>query len=328
MPDSGAANRSGWWLWSRNPLALILWPLSVLFCLLAGIRRGLYRRHWLASSKLSKPVVVVGNISVGGNGKTPVVHSLARLLLSKGYKAGILTRGYKSDVEGQIEILANGEIAQRAGDEANMLSELCACPIAVGADRVKSARALIDQYPELDVLLCDDGLQHYALARDMEIIVKRDKALGNGFCLPAGPLREPLGRLSECDLLISRDSDDLSESLGDCWNLVHPGETRPLTTFRETPVYALAGIGFPGLYFQQLRDSGLEIKGYAFADHHVFTAADLPADAHRPVLVTHKDAVKLRPFATENIWVVPLELTLSDDLQYRFLNILESKLHG
>lgn len=320
--------RQGAWLWSKNPLAYFLWPLSLIFCLLVLLRYQLYRWKWLQSHAIGKPVIVVGNISVGGNGKTPVVHSLVKLLRSRGYHPGILTRGYKSDYEGQSVILNPAEISDRAGDEANMLSELCAVPIGVGADRVKTGKQLLSVFPQIDVVIADDGLQHYALARDVEIIVRREQALGNGFCLPAGPLRESEKRLLHCDLVVNRDSSDATENFADCWNLAQPEIKRKLSTFQGQRVFALAGIGFPEIFFTALRAHGLDVQALAFADHHDFCPADLPADTTVPLLVTHKDAVKLRPFATQNIWVVPLELTLSDDLQYQFLKILESKIHG
>lgn len=324
----GRTHTGGWWLWSKNPIAFILWPLSILFCLLVSIRRKLYQKHWINSEKLSVPVIVVGNISVGGNGKTPVVHSLVKLLQGRGYNPAILTRGYKSDIERNTLLLDNAETSNRAGDEANMLSELCGCPIGVGADRVRTANKLLHQFPEIDILVADDGLQHYALARDIEIIVKRNQALGNGFCLPAGPLREPQLRLQQCDLLIDRNSDDITEKLVPCWNLLEPELSRDLLSFQGQSVDALAGIGFPELFFDALTARGLNVTAHVFTDHHAFVEGDIRPFSDTPLLITHKDAVKIRPFATPNIWVVPLELTLSDDLQYRFFKLLETRLHG
>jgi len=323
-----SSRQKGWWLWSKNPVSLMLWPLSLLFCLLVQIRAVLYQKQLLKSTKLSVPVLIVGNISLGGNGKTPVVASLLKLLQKKGYRPGILTRGYKSDHEQQTTILSQAQISDKAGDEANMLSELCKCPIAVGANRVKSASTLLKQFPELDILITDDGLQHYALARDIEIIVQRQQAYGNGFCLPAGPLREPQSRLLTADLVINRDGEDVAEHFGRCWNLTKPELQCELTDFVGQKVSALAGIGFPELFFEALRKQGLELDCHAFSDHEIFTPQHLLAFKNVPLLVTHKDAVKLRPFSTENIWVVPLELTLSDDLQYRLLTLLERKLNG
>jgi len=318
----------GWWLWSVNPLSLLLWPLSMVFCLLVIVRRRLYQWQWLKSCQLDKPVIVVGNISVGGTGKTPVVQTLVSLLQDKGMKPAILTRGYKSDFETETVLLAESATSERAGDEANMLSEISRCPIAVGADRIKSAEELLLNFPEVDILIADDGLQHYAMRRDMEIIVFRTRANGNGFCLPAGPLREPMSRLAQANLVIDRDSEEVSEQLGRCWNLQNPELTRQLDSFQGQEVGALAGIGFPQLFFNALQQHDLQIKSHAFPDHYQFSQQDLLPFKQRPLLVTHKDAVKLRQYGAENIWVVPLELKLSDDLQCRFFNILEPKLHG
>lgn len=324
--------KQGWWLWNVNPVSLLLWPLSLLFCLIVFIRRSLYNRKILESHKLPIPVIVVGNISLGGNGKTPVVHSVLKLLRQQGYQVGVLTRGYKSDHEGETLILQSAQISQRAGDEANMLSELCACPIAVGAERIKSAQALLKAYPTLDVLIADDGLQHYRLQRDIEIIVERKQSYGNGFCIPAGPMREAKSRLKSADLLIQRDGPDLSESLGECWNLSDPSKRCALSTFLHTEVAALAGIGFPELFFEALNKQITLQQTYTFSDHHEYTERELKRCLGLPLLITHKDAVKIRTLldqdALQNIWVVPLELTLSDDLQYRLINLLESKSHG
>jgi len=316
------------WLWRRNWLAWLLWPVSLVFCTLVRLRVWLYRIGWLPAQKLPVTVLVVGNISLGGNGKTPVVASLVQILRQHGYHPAILTRGYRSDYESSITLLQAGEVSERAGDEANMLSQQCACPIAVGANRVAAGRALLQHDSEVDIIITDDGLQHYALARDLEIIVQRTAANGNGFCLPAGPLREPRSRLLRADLVIDRDGDDIHETFGQCWNLLHPQQRQSLSGFRAHRLYALAGIGFPELFFDALRREGLDIEPHGFPDHYDFNARDLIGLDDAPLLVTHKDAVKLQPFATDNIWVVPLELTLSDDLQYRLFTVLEKKHHG
>lgn len=325
--------QQGWWLWTLNPLALVLWPISLLFCGLVGFRRWLYQKSFLRSRRLPIPVIVVGNISVGGSGKTPMVAELTRLLRSRGHQPGILTRGYKSDHEQQIQLLASGEQKQQAGDEANLLSELSGCPLAVGADRYRAGRALLEQYPQLDCLVCDDGLQHYSLQRDIEIIVKRDAALGNRFCLPAGPLREPLSRLQQASVLVDRDGSEVSTRLGRCWQLFDRETTRPLDEFRGQSVNVLAGVAFPHSFFDALRETGLEIEAHPFEDHYSFSLGDIEPLLDRPLLVTHKDAVKLQsllPVSEDlpDIWVVPLELALSDDLQYQLINQIESKLHG
>ena len=320
------------WLWNKNPLAFLLWPLSQLFCALVWLRRKLYQRGVLRSTKLPVMTLVVGNISLGGNGKTPIVIALIDLLRQQGYRPGILTRGYKSDYEHEITLLSDGQSNDRVGDEANMLSQLCACPIAVGANRVQGGQALLQRFTDIDIIVTDDGLQHYALARDIEIIVQRQAANGNGFCLPAGPLRESTRRLATADIVIERDSADVSESFGRCWNLLDPQQQCDLQDFRGRRVHALAGIGFPELFFDALRAQGLALDAHGFGDHHAFSENDLHDLTDAPLLVTHKDAVKLQAIADklrlEQLWVVPLELTLSDDLQYRLIQLIEKKHHG
>jgi len=326
------APRAGAWLWRRGPTAWLLWPLSLVFCTLVRLRRLGYRLGLFASVRPRLPVIVVGNLSVGGQGKTPVVEALSRLYGAHGRHVGLLTRGYKSDHEGDIRLLQRGQTHPAAGDEANMLSELTGLPIAVGADRVAAAEALIDQHPELDLLISDDGLQHYRLGRDIEIVVQRPGGYGNGFCLPAGPLREPRSRLRSVDCVIDRGSDAVRERLGTAWNLLDARQRRPLDAFAGQPVHALAGIGFPESFFDALRAEGLNPRCQAFPDHHDYSALDLADLIDAPLLVTHKDAVKLRPIAEaqgwSDIWVVPLELELSDALQSELMQLLEKKTRG
>jgi tetraacyldisaccharide 4'-kinase len=322
------AHRQGWWLWRVNLLAMLLWPVSLLFCGLASLRRFGYQRGWFASRQLPRPVLVVGNLSLGGSGKTPLVVAIAQLVRAKGYKVGVLCRGYKSRLDDRAMVLESGQQDPAAGDEANLLAALSGCPVGVGIDRVRAGECLLERHPDLDLVISDDGLQHYALVRDFEILVKRDAAYGNGWCLPAGPLREPRGRAAACDLEIDRDGRQVSQHLGQCWNLADPTEVRRLESFRGDKVFALAGIGFPQGFFQALQARGLDVIGNAFPDHHAFSEAEVAAFDQRPLLVTHKDAVKLAAFARSNIWVVPLELHLADDLQYRIMQLLESKLNG
>jgi tetraacyldisaccharide 4'-kinase len=335
MADQGSytqAHRQGWWLWRINPMAVVLWPLSLVFCMLVILRRNAYQRGWWQSQRLERPLLVVGNLSIGGSGKTPLVVAMTQLLIGRGYRVGLMCRGYKSDIEHDGMIIEPGQRNPAAGDEANLLASLCDCPVGVGADRYRVGQRILAAHPELDLLISDDGLQHYALARDLEILVMRQAALGNGWCLPAGPLREPLGRGSSCDLVIDRDGDEVREQLGDCWNLADPGRVRPLEYFQGEKVFALAGIGFPDAFFGALEARGLELIATAFPDHYAFSEGDITGFSGRPLLVTHKDAVKLEVLAdagiADNIWVVPLELSLSGKLQHQILQLLETKIHG
>ncbi len=321
-------DRQGWWLWSVNPVSILLIPLSLLFYLLSRLRRLAYWLHLLKSTKLPVTTIVVGNITLGGNGKTPVVMAMFQLLQDHGYCPAIITRGYKSGNESKIQILSDGKIDEGVGDEANMISEICRCPIGVGSNRVAAALQILDRHPEINVIISDDGLQHYALQRDIDIAVYRHVAFGNGLLIPAGPLREPRDRLKDFDVTINRDGDQILESLGKAWNLANTEQVCNISDFRGRRVHALAGIGFPELFFASLRQPGLDLIEHVFPDHHQFTAEELVLNPDLPILITHKDAVKLRGLARDNIWVVPLSLELSGSLQDRLFQLLESRHHG
>jgi len=321
-------DRQGWWLWSVNPVSILLIPLSLLYYLLSSLRRLAYRLCILKSTQLPVTTIVVGNITLGGNGKTPIVMALFQLLEDHGYHPAIVTRGYKSGNEGKIQTLSDGKFDQGAGDEANMISEICRCPIGVGSNRVAAALQILDRHPKVNVIISDDGLQHYALKRDIDIAVYRHVAFGNGFLLPAGPLRESRERLEDFDITINRDGDEIIESLGKAWSLTNPEQACDISNFKGQRVHALAGIGFPEMFFASLRESGLNPIEHKFPDHHQFTAEDLALTPDLPILVTHKDSVKLRGLARDNIWVVPLNLKLSGTLQNKLFQLLESRHHG
>jgi len=326
--NASTQKRQGWWLWSMNPMSILLMPLSLAFHVAASLRRLGYRAGLLKSTQLPVTTIVVGNITLGGNGKTPVVIALFQLLQRNGFKPAIITRGYKSGNENKVQILTAGRTDKQVGDEANMMSEICQCPIGVGSNRVAAALKILQIDPETNIILSDDGLQHYALKRDIEIAVCRYVAFGNGLLIPAGPMREPRNRLQRVDISINRDSDQIIESLGLVWNLMQPTEKIPIQNFRGQQVHALAGIGFPEIFFASLKQIGIDPIEHEFPDHHEFTSEDLNLRPELPILVTHKDAVKLKGMANHNIWVVPLEIELSQDLQDQIMQLLETRHHG
>lgn len=310
---------------SRFPAALLL-PLAALFGLLAAIRRALYRLGWRQSERLAVPVVVVGNISAGGAGKTPTVRYLAERLRAAGFNPGIVSRGYGGRVDGVAEVPPRGDPAVY-GDEPLLLAATTLCPVFVGRDRVAAGRALLAAHPHTDVILCDDGLQHYRLARDVEIVVVDGaRGLQNGWLLPAGPLREPASRLAGVDAVVFNGdgaavlpshprSHRMTLVPGAAWNLAQPALTRPLADFGGK-LAALAGIGHPARFFATLRSAGLRgVAEYPFPDHHAYRAEDLAAIEADAVLVTEKDAVKLAGLSLGgNIWAVPVAAELSPDL--------------
>jgi subfamily B ATP-binding cassette protein MsbA len=320
--------RQGWWLWSINPLAIALMPLSLLYYVLSRIRRLCYHFGLLSSTRLPVTTVIVGNVTLGGNGKTPVVIALFRLLKDRGYQPAIVTRGYKSGNEDKVQILSGGQINIGAGDEANMISEICHCPVGVGSNRIESAEQILAQFPDTNIILSDDGLQHYGLKRDIEIVVCRLVAFGNGLMIPAGPLRETRRRLDKADITINRDGNQIVESFNEVWNLNDPSNKVHITQFKGRQVHALAGIGFPEIFFASLVQVGIDPIAHEFPDHHAFTPSDLELKPDLPILVTHKDAVKLKGVSNHNIWVVPLGVDFSTDLENEILQLLETKHHG
>ena len=320
--------RQGWWLWSMNPLSISMMPLSLAFYFLSSLRRLSYRIGVFRSARLPVTTIVVGNITLGGNGKTPVIIALYQLLEKQGYKPAIITRGYKSGNENKIQLLSGGRTDNGVGDEANMLSEICQCPIGVSAKRAAAARSILENFPAVDIILSDDGLQHYALKRDIEIAVCRFVAFGNGLLIPAGPMREPRRRLTRVDIVINRDSDQIIEYLDQVWNLHEPQNKKSIWEFKGQQVHAVAGIGFPEIFFASIRQLGIEPIEHEFPDHHDYSSEDLDLKPDLPILVTHKDAVKLKGMSNLNIWVVPLGVELSQDLQDQVLNLVETKKHG
>jgi len=311
--------------WERlTPWHLLLLPLAVLFGLLAALRRSFYRWGLLPITRLSVPVIVVGNIAVGGTGKTPLVIALARLLREAGYQPGIISRGHGGRQRQPAPVGPEADPAE-VGDEPVLLARRAGCPVWVGRARGKVAQAMLAAHPEVDVLLSDDGLQHYALARDVEIaVVDAQRWLGNGQLLPAGPLREPGWRLQTVDCVVIngwlasaplKRNEFTMRLVGDLlYNLRNPLLKARPEVFAGQTVWAMAGIGNPQRFFDHLRRLGLRIVPRAFADHHPFTLADLAQAGEAPIVMTEKDAVKCAAFAGDNVWVLPVVAELDPRL--------------
>lgn len=298
-------------LWYGRRPFLPLVPLSWLYCLIALLRRWAYGRGFLASEHPGVPVVVVGNLTVGGAGKTPLVLWLVSHLAELGFKPGIASRGYGGRVgDGPAAVHADSQ-AEDVGDEPLLLKRRSGVPVVVGRRRAAAARELVARHG-CDILVTDDGLQHYALARDLEILViDGRRGLGNRHCLPAGPLREPPGRARSVDLCI-RNGGEAGQGRrmrlipGQAHRLV--GDERcALVDFAGRPLLAIAGIGHPERFFAMLRELGLVIESRAYPDHHRFSAEDVAAWGQGPVIMTEKDAVKCTAFAASNHWFVPVD---------------------
>ena len=312
---------------SRGLVAWLLWPLSLLFRLAVALRRALYRLRLLKSEHPGIPVIVVGNLTAGGSGKTPLVIWIAEFLKKRGWSPGIISRGYGARIAEPRAATIVDEAAA-VGDEPILLSHRSGCPVWVGADRVAVARAMRAAQPQVDVLILDDGLQHYRLRRDVEIAVVDSRGFGNGFLLPAGPLREPVRRLRFVDAIVSHGGAAQGYAMklvGDTLHRMTDGaDRRPAASFGAERVHAVAGIGDPDRFFLHLARLGMKVLPHAFADHHPFTPQDLEFAGDAAVVMTEKDAVKLRRSARPNWWVLPV----SAELDPAFGDWLSGRLDG
>ena len=320
-------------LWyGRHPLTLLLAPLSWLYLSALACRRFMYAAGILPMTRLPVPVIVVGNLTVGGTGKTPLVIWLARYLQTLAYKPGIVSRGYGGAAQPRAQWVEPGSDPALVGDEPVMLAQRTGRPVVVSPDRVEAAQALLRQ-TDCDILLSDDGLQHTSLARDVEIVVvDGDRRFGNGRCLPAGPLREPAARLDTVDLVVAGGSAATDEYLMEYTGLpvtsLDGGRKTELAGFRGARVHAVAGIGYPERFFSMLRRNGIDIREHAFPDHHAFRRADLEFSDCAAVLMTEKDAVKCRHFGLENAWYVPVDVKLPESFERKLRYLLEEVRHG
>lgn len=315
-------------LWySGSRWYLLLMPLALLFAAATAMRRSCYRRGWLATHTMPVPVVVVGNVTVGGTGKTPVTIWLARQLRERGFTPGVVSRGYGGVVgDTPMQANANGD-PEIVGDEPIMLAARSRCPVVVHPDRIAGARELTAM--GVDVIIADDGLQHYRLARDFEIaVVDGARAFGNGRLLPAGPLREAPSRLERVDRVLlqqaSRDAEwpaslpALPPQTNGFHLVAHElisvdgSETADFAAFRERKVHAVAAIGNPERFFTMLESRGLEIERHAFPDHAMLGEEDIAYDDDAVIVMTEKDAVKCRGFATGRHWYVPVDVDMHD----------------
>lgn len=304
-------------VWYKDPfIGVFLMPLGFLFSDVVKFRKFLYRVGVLKKHTLPVPVIVIGNITVGGTGKTPLIIWLAQFLKEQGYKPGIISRGYGGLAEIWPQWIDANSTAEQVGDEAILIARQTACPMAVGPLRVDAAKLLLKQ-AECDVILSDDGLQHYALIRDIEIaVIDGERRFGNSFCLPAGPLREPIERLRSVDFIVvngekSEDNEYSMRITGTIAINMLTGEQKPLQEFNGFQCHAFAGIGNPERFFKLLASAGLLCQTHSFPDHYRFERKDISFSKANvkqpvPVFMTEKDAVKCRAIADSEHWYVPV----------------------
>ncbi len=305
------------WYGGRN-VPWVLRGLAALYAPVAGLRRNLYSAGLLPRTRLPVPVIVVGNISVGGTGKTPLTIALIEALRARGFSPGVISRGYGGSARGPLLVDA-GSDPRSAGDEACLIAQATRAPVAVGRDRATAGRTLLEA-ARCDVLIADDGLQHYKLCRDVEIcVIDGERRFGNGRMLPAGPLREPASRAAVFDFRVCSGgvarAGEIAMTLriDDAVAVTGKEPRRTLTDWRGKRVHAVAGIGNPARFFAGLRAAGLDIIEHAFADHFVYAPADLDFGDDLPVLMTDKDAVKCVAFADARCWRVPVRAELPGD---------------
>ncbi len=317
----------------RGPLAWALAPFACVFGAVAAARRAAFARGWLDSVDPGVPVVVVGNVTVGGTGKTPTVIALVDALRAAGFRPGVVSRGYGARIDAPTAVTPDSP-PSRAGDEPLLIARRTRAPVWVCPDRVAAVRALRAAHPEVDVVISDDGLQHYRLQRTVELVVFDHRLGGNGFLLPAGPLREPLSRRRDATLINDPyrralppwpDTFALRLAPGDAWHLDQPARRRPLAQFAGERVLAAAGIGAPERFFTTLRAAGLAPATRALPDHYAFADNPFVDDAVDAILITEKDAVKLgASWRDARIWVVPVEAALDP----RLIALVVEKLRG
>jgi len=309
------------WVW-------LLLPITLLFFCLSKLRKLLFTVGVLASFKPNAFVIVVGNISVGGNGKTPAVIAIAEYLLKQGYRCGVLSRGYAGLQTQFPHLVEENDEPSLVGDEPKLMQQRLSCPVVIDPKRVRGAEFLVENQ-HCDVIICDDGLQHYALQRDFEIVVMDARGVGNGFLMPMGPLRESVSRLKTADTVVfnGQINDDIfvaDDKVGrmtlepDQWVNVKTGESnRSLSVQAAT---AIAGIGDPKRFFTTLADMGISCeKTIGFPDHYTYKLSDIPQGM---VLMTEKDAVKCKSFAHDNCWY----LQVSGNITENIYKLIDNKL--
>lgn len=312
-------------VWYKDQfIGMWLMPLGFLFADVVRFRKFLYRLGLLKSTRLPVPVIIIGNITVGGTGKTPLIIWIAHWLKTLGYNPGIISRGYGGQATSWPQSVTANSSPTLVGDEALLLAKQTGCPVVVSPQRVEAALQLLRENP-CNILLSDDGLQHYALRRDIEIaVVDGERRFGNGYCLPAGPLREPISRLQSVDLIIVNgekyeDNEYAMQLIGKTAINLVTGEQRSLSQFSDRPCHALAGIGHPQRFFKHLAVQGIVSSNQSFPDHYAFRHDDIVFDDDQPVLMTEKDAVKCAAFASKQHWYVPItaspELGFTEHLQ-------------
>jgi len=325
-PTAAQFLNSVWY--GNSPLRWAFWPASLLYLALAKLRRDAYARGWRKAVDIAVPVIVVGNVSVGGTGKTPFVIWLAAQLKQRGRRVGIVTRGYRGKGKEWPRAVTADSDPDEVGDEPVLLARRTGCPVVAGPDRVACVEALLKD-ARVDVVLSDDGLQHYRLGRRIEIaVVDGVRGMGNGLCLPAGPLREPPARLAEVDAIVVNGGTwghagvfRAQAVVTKVYNL-NDGAERTLDSFRSEQVHAVAGIGNPQRFFDLLEAADLDVVAHPLEDHADIGPGELTFDEPGAVLITEKDAVKCERLKLAGVWCVVVDLEFDADRTARLMRLV------
>lgn len=316
-----------------HPLSPWLAPLGWCYAGFARLRRLAYAAGFLPVQRVPVPVIIIGNITAGGTGKTPLIIWLARHLLAAGRRPGIISRGYGGRAGKWPQQVRPDSNPFLVGDEPVLIARNTGCPVAVSPKRTVAARELLE-HRDIDVLLCDDGLQHLALRRDLEIVVVDGaRRYGNGRCLPAGPLREPLARLESVDMVVTngrpaRNEYGMQYAYGALHSVRDPECVLEPGALRGRRVHAVAGIGNPARFFSHLRGLDIRVIRHEFPDHHAYSPADLVFDEKLPVVMTEKDAVKCEAFAHDDTWYLPVRAVPGEAFQHRLDILLKELFDG
>jgi tetraacyldisaccharide 4'-kinase len=316
------------WLWYKaNLFSYLLTPLSAIYKTIITLRRWSYVLGLQKTTYFPVPVIVVGNISVGGTGKTPLVIWLSELLQQQGYQPGIVSRGYGGKAKHYPQWVTKDSDAEQVGDEPLLMAQRTNCPVVVDPNRVAAVNTLLAN-SACNIIISDDGLQHYALGRNIEIaVIDGERRFGNRFCLPAGPLREPISRLDKVDFKLTQGEAQQGEFAmqlipSKIYNIAQPELLLPFNNIAQ-PIHAVAAIGNPSRFFQQLRLLGLNIIEHPFPDHYYFKAVDLDFADDKLIIMTEKDAVKCKKFADKRYWCLAVNLECDENFKAIFLQKLK-----
>lgn len=314
----------------------LLWPLNLIYHAVTLLRKYLYQFRFFKSYRAQVPVVVVGNITLGGTGKSPLVAHLIDALKDMGFTPGVVSRGYGATLSKQeVREVTLDSVVSEVGDEPLMLKRRVGCPIFVSPTRSLAVQAL--ESIGCDIVITDDGLQHYALARDIEICVfDGERKWGNGHLLPMGPMREPLSRIKATDFVVMNGAEwkapmqpkiasfSMALMVGKLRSLKDQ-KSKPLIEFKGKNVDAVAGIGNPVRFFNTLAEHGLLVNSHSYSDHHQYTQSDVSFEGDRPLLMTEKDAVKCQTFDLQEAWYLPVSAELNGDLAAQIVTALKLK---